>query len=97
MSYGNEEKARWIEDWQKIGKTAWTYAKENGLIPQTFSKWIKMGIKPKQDFVEIHPKRASLFQTQQILIEKGDLKIHLPTGATSNDLRTIIESLSAVI
>ena len=97
MSYSNEEKSMWIEDWQKSGKKAWTYAKENGLIPQTFSKWIKMGIKPRQDFVEIHPKRTTLFQTPQILIEKGDIKIHLPSGVTSNDLRTIIESLSAVI
>jgi len=97
MSYSKEEKAMWLEDWQKSGKKAWTYAKENGLIPQTFSKWIKMGIKTKQDFVEISPQGTSLFQTSEITIEKGDIKIHLPVGATGSDLRTIIECLRAAI
>jgi hypothetical protein len=38
MSYSQEEKAMWLEDWQKSGKKAWTYARENGLILQTFLK-----------------------------------------------------------
>ena len=41
MNYSKEEKAMWLEDWKGSGKKAWTYAKENGLIPQTFCSWAK--------------------------------------------------------
>ena len=98
MSYSAEEKAMWVEDWQKSGKNAWAYARENGLIPQTFVGWTKpKEIKAKQDFVEICPKGTSLFQTSQILIEKGDIKIYLPIGIGSKDLRTILEGLLVAI
>jgi len=97
MTYSKEEKAMWVEDWKKSSKGAWVYAKENGLIPQTFIGWTKKEINVKQDFVEIHPKIASLFQSSQITIEKGDIKIHLPAGAKINDIRAIVESLRALI
>jgi transposase-like protein len=97
MSYSNEEKAMWLEDWKQSGKGAWAYARENGLIPQTFVGWTKKGIKAKQDFVEIRPKARTLPQTRGILIEKGDIKIHLPIGIGSNDLCTILEGLRAAI
>jgi len=86
-----------LEDWQKSGKGAWTYARENGLIPQTFFGWTKKEIKGKQGFVELRTHGASLFQTSQILIEKADIKIHLPAGASINDIRVIIESLRVTI
>jgi len=41
MKFSEEEKAMWLEDWRRSGKKAWTYAKENGLIPQTFVGWTK--------------------------------------------------------
>jgi hypothetical protein len=41
MKFSEEEKAMWLEDWRKSGKGAWAYAKENGLIPQTFVGWAK--------------------------------------------------------
>ena len=97
MSYSVEEKAMWVEDWQKSGKKAWIYAKENGLIPQTFVGWTKKEIKAKQDFVEVYPAGVSVFQTPQTIIEKGDIKIHLPAGASINDLRAIVEILKAAI
>ena len=97
MSYSNEEKAMWLEDWQKSGKKAWSYALENGLIPQTFLKWTKAGIKTKQDFVEVRPVAGGMNHALQITIEKGDIKIHLPAGASINDLRAIVEILKAAI
>jgi hypothetical protein len=41
MHFSKEEKAVRLEDWRRSGKSAWAYAKENNLIPQTFSRWIK--------------------------------------------------------
>ena len=95
MHYSKEEKAMWVEDWQQSGKTAWAYAKENGLIPQTFTRWTKARKREiKQTFVEV-PKKAlqSARQGQTILIEKGELRIHIPLGMGSEELRAVIEGL----
>jgi hypothetical protein len=43
MKFSEEEKAMWLEDWGRSGKSAWVYARENGLVPQTFLKWAKAG------------------------------------------------------
>jgi hypothetical protein len=34
MNYSGEEKAMWLEDWRGSGKSAWSYAKANGLNPK---------------------------------------------------------------
>ncbi|MCL2760013.1 MAG: hypothetical protein FWD22_07355 [Treponema sp.] len=97
MTYSKEEKAMWLEDWQKSGKGAWTYAKENGLIPQTFVTWTKKEQKAKTGFVEIQTKFKPKLQTSEILIEKGDIRIHLPFGSGINELSSIIECLQAAL
>jgi hypothetical protein len=95
MSFSKEEKEMWLEDWKKSGKGAWTYAKENGLIPQTFVGWTKREQKGKTGFVELKPSIKSQLQQSGILIEKGDIKIHLPYVTSGNDLSAVIESLRA--
>ena len=87
----------WLEDWRQSGKSAWTYAKENGLIPQTFVTWTKKGQKELAEFVEIKQKANPKFQVSEILIEKGDIKIHLPIGMGANELGLVIESLRAAL
>jgi len=97
MKYSKEEKAMWLEDWQKSGKGAWAYATENGLIPQTFCSWAKKVTEVKTDFVEIRPKIKTRTQGATILIEKGDVKIHIPLGINAGELRTVIESLQVTV
>ena len=97
MYYSKDEKAKWLEDWKQSGKKAWTYAKENGLAPQTFLKWTKAEAATQPRFVEvpvqtIRPSR----QTPEILIEKGDVKIHIPPGLSNDELRTVIEGLKCL-
>ena len=53
MRYSEEEKTMWLEDWRNSGKSAWAYAKENGINQQTFIKWTKAGNEAKQNFVEV--------------------------------------------
>ena len=99
MKISNEEKAMWLEDWKQSGKKAWTYAKENGLIPQTFCSWVKQKSKKKTDFVEV-PKRR-IKQTpellQEIIIEKGDIKIHIPLSVWAEGSEIILEGLRTVL
>jgi len=96
--YSEEEKRTWLEDWRQSGKGRWTYAKENGLNPQTFANWTKTKKETNQSFIEvpstiIHPAA----QIPEILIEKGDVKIHIPLIIGRVELRAVIEGLGAVL
>ena len=98
MKFSEEEKALWLKDWRQSGKKAWTYAKENGLIPQTFVKWIKTGTEEKPCFVEVPaPVMAGRQSEPEILIEKGEVKIHIPLISGSMELRSVIEWLGRAI
>jgi len=92
--YSEEEKGMWLEDWKGSGKSAWVYAKENGLNPQTFVKWTKEGPNVPEKFVEV---KAMVLGPEEyapeILIEKGDVKIHIPLRINRQELRAVIEGL----
>ena len=98
MKFSKEEKGMWLEDWRKSGKGAWAYAKENGIIPQTFCRWVKQEGKIAYGFVEI-PKRKKprLEASQEILIEKGEIKVHIPLSAWAEGAGSILEGLKAVL
>ena len=97
MTYSKDEKAMWLEDWQKSGKGAWRYARENGLIPQTFVTWTKKATKNKNEFVEIKAPFKTKLQAAGIIVEKGDIKIHIPLGISSADFGTILGSLRVAV
>jgi hypothetical protein len=98
MKFSEEEKAMWLEDWRGSGKSAWAYAKENGLNPQTFVKWTKPKRENEPCFVEVpalimpDPQR-----TAEILIEKGEVKIHIPLVMGRTEMRAVIEGLGAAL
>jgi transposase-like protein len=93
--YSEEEKTMWVEDWRQSGSSLWKYAKANGLNPQTFSKWTKGTEKETaQNFIEIKPVPEKLpAYIPEILIEKGDVKIHIPLAINRSDLRAALEGL----
>jgi hypothetical protein len=95
--YSIEEKSKLLEDWRGSGKKAWVYAKEKGINPQTFSKWTKREVPP--GFVEV--KQAAWTgipaSGKEILIEKGDLKIHLPTGSSARDVCAFLECVGSLV
>ena len=94
MKYSKEEKGMWLEDWRVSGKGAWVYAKENGLIPQTFCSWVKREGQKASGFVEISAqKKPKIDRVQEILIEKGDIKIHIPVSVWVHDSVAILEGL----
>ena len=98
MYFSEEEKAMWLEDWRQSGESAWTYAKENGLNPQTFVRWTKAAAAAKPCFVEIPvPILQAAAVTPEILIEKGDVKIHIPLCLNRNDMRTVMEALGGAL
>ena len=95
MKISEEEKMMWIEGWRRSGKKAWSYAKENGLIPQTFCNWAKKAEENKlTGFVEV-PKQLipAIGQTPEIIIETGELKIHIPLTVCAAELQKVFASL----
>jgi len=98
MRYSKEEKAMWLDDWQESGKNAWAYARENGLCPQTFLTWTKISSKKKNGFVEIPKSKLAVSkQESEILIEKGDLKIHIPFEPVHAELHSVLEILGLAL
>ena len=96
MKVSKEEKAMWLEDWKRSGKSAWGYAKENGIIPQTFTRWVKLESKGEQNFVEVEIlKKLKPENRHEILIEKGDIKIHIPVSVWVESSNAIMEGLRA--
>jgi len=98
MKFSKEEKTMWLEDWRQSGKSAWAYAKANGLNPQTFVKWTKTGMEVKPCFVEVPVPVVPDRQCEpEILIEKGEVKIHIPLISGNRKLRAVIELLGRAI
>ena len=104
MRYKEDEKKLWLEDWQQSGKSAWGYAKANGLNPQTFKKWTKAEMSEKftEDvkpcFVEVPMQSIMPVKNiPEILIEKGDVRIHIPLSAGCNELCAVMEGLGRVL
>ena len=94
MKFSEEEKAMWLEDWRQSGKKAWAYAKGNGLVPQTFVKWTKTRTENKSGFVEVQTEAMPVECKEEIFIEKGEVKIHIPLAIGSSGLRAIIDVLA---
>ena len=98
MQYSKEEKAMWLEDWKQSGKKAWTYAKESGLVPQTFVSWTKPRKKTSPTLVEIPTGIfSSVRPEKEILIEKGEVKIHIPLEPVLGELHSIMKRIGEVI
>jgi hypothetical protein len=88
----------WVEDWRQSGKSAWVYAKENGLVPQTFTNWTKTRSKNKQPLVEVPAQKLqSSRHVKEIIMEKGEVKIHIPLTVDGEELQKFIVTLAAAL
>ena len=98
MKFSKEEKARLLEGWKQSGKSISAYVRENGLVRWTFTKWLKAQRDTKPCFVEV-PVTAlqPTPHAPEILIEKGDVKIHIPLAIGPSELRSVIEGLRAAL
>ena len=88
MNYSKEEKAKLLKGWEQSGKSISAYVKEKGLVRWTFTKWVKMDRETKSGFVEVPARYIS-----EILVEKGDIKIHIPMALGSEGLRAVLEGI----
>jgi len=96
--YSKEERSMWLEDWRQSGKSAWTYAKGNGLIPQTFINWTKRTKEASKIFIEV-PAKAIQDTTPmaEVIIEKGEVKIRIPLMIGRGEFCAVIEALEPLV
>jgi hypothetical protein len=98
MKYRDQEKTKFLEDWQGSGKSACAYAKEKGLCQQTFCKWIKKRQEPKISFVEIPVRKISRqIHEPEIFIEKGEWRFHVPLEPVMSELREVLARLGQTL
>jgi transposase-like protein len=96
MQYSSEEKAGLLEEWRRSGKSISAYVREKGLVRWTFTKWLKAERETKPCFVEVAaPVMLPEVQAppQEILIEKGEIKIHVPLCVWAQGAGVIMEGL----
>jgi transposase-like protein len=96
--YGEEEKAWLVEEWKASGKSKWAFAGELGLCYQTFSKWTQeraIG----QNFVEVGAKVEEERPARgdrtgyALVVQQGNILVHLPAGITAKDLAVVVQGL----
>jgi len=98
MSYSTKEKAKLLEGWRRSGKSISAYVKEKGLVRWTFTRWLKAEKDAKSGFVEVPLSvMKTIAPIPQILIEKGDVKIHIPLGIGGGELRAVMEWLGVAV
>jgi transposase-like protein len=97
MRYSEEEKAKWLKKWKRSGKSIIAFTRENNLVRWTFTKWLKAARSSKSCFVEVSRQAMTLQQTPEILVEKGDVKIHIPITIGSGELLAVMEGLGGVL
>ena len=90
MRYKKEEKEKWVADWKVSGKSRWSFAKEQGLCPQTFCKWIKKKEKAA-GFVELRPKVYPIsLNIQEFVLERGETKMRVPSNLSQEEMNTAV-------
>jgi transposase-like protein len=98
MNYSRKEKARLLEGWRQSRKSISAYVREQGLVRWTFTKWVKAERDMKSRLTEVP---AQVIRTTvhipEILVEKGDVKIHIPLGMGVNEMREVMEGLGAAL
>jgi hypothetical protein len=65
--------------------------------PQTFSKWTKKQERP--EFVQVHQaaRRGIPQAHSEILIESGEMKIHLPLNMGVRELCVVVECVGGLL
>jgi transposase-like protein len=98
MNYSKEERAALVEGWKHSGKSISAYVKERGLVRWTFTKWLKAERSLQSGLVEVPAAvvKATL-HVPEILVEKGDVRIHIPLGIWCGELRSVMEGLWAAL
>jgi len=89
--YSTEEKSKWLAAWKQSGERPWTFAKEQGLNPQTFSNWVEKETS-NNSFVELKPaQRITSPDSSMVILEHGELRMKIRTPLSCEECDTIVQ------
>jgi transposase-like protein len=88
-TYTNEERQRHVAAWKAGGLSRSAYAREQGISVTSFCTWAKEGRLGGGGFVEL-PSTAFRQGNQEIIIDKGDVRIRLPAEMLETVLGTVL-------
>ena len=87
--YSEEEKEKMIEQWKKSGRSRWTFAREQGINPQTLYKWTAATKEPS-GFVELRTGNDPLFpNNREIILEHGETRIRIPLEISEQEMSVV--------
>jgi transposase-like protein len=97
--YNSEERNAHLKEWGKSGKSVMEYCRENDIRSTTFYGWTKQSRKKKNPkeipFVELKSKPIMRLP-QNIILEKNDLKIYIPSDLNVNNLKPLLKLLGLI-
>ena len=93
-SFSKAERLKHVENWESGTLSKAAYAKTAGLHPTTFYTWIRKAPTGKKEFVEIK-QNAFNGGSQNVVIEKGNITVHVPLTAGLKELQTILGALGS--
>jgi transposase-like protein len=94
-NYTEAERLEHVESWKSGKLSRAAYAKSAGIVPTTFYTWIRHAESKGQNFVEID-RRIIPGNTQDMVIERGSIRICLPVSTGKKELQTIFEALGNI-
>jgi transposase-like protein len=97
MKFSTEERARLLGEWKQSGKSISAYVREKGLVRWTFTKWLKAEKESKPCFVEVGAPVMAPAGPREILIEKGEIKIHIPLCVWAEGSGAVMEGLRGAL
>jgi transposase-like protein len=90
--YTESERQEHVENWQKGGMSKTSYSKSAGIHPTTFCTWVKKHGGKGNGFIEIKSVQ-SLNTFKEMVIEKGNVRIQIPFGASVQELENILNAV----
>ena len=88
-----QEQEDHVRKWQQSGQSKNAYALKAGINPRTFIGWTwEREKKKKAGFVEI-PQKVFAAATEEMIIEKGSIRVLLPLTIGVEKLQTVFSAL----
>ena len=93
-----QEREQHIQNFLSSGKTRLSWCQENNIRPSTFNKWLYNYRTSQQEvkFIPLAPKQntSQQFHTNEILIEIGVCKMHVPEALGIQFMKQAIKAVS---
>jgi hypothetical protein len=95
-TYTNEERKNHAAAWKAGGLSRSAYARGQGISVTSLCKWAQEGEPRNRGFVQL-PQTAFGQGNQEIIIDKGDVRIRLPSEMLEAVFRAVLGSSGGLV